>query len=378
MSHTAADSNNNGLSEAGEFQSLSARGIQSINLSGRNQFSVTNGVVTSAVATFTTVGGTTNQMADVTLPLSTNVLAPDGNGGTRVTQVTQANPNNPIVVGDGNNLVMGNVGDNNIQAGNGNNTISTGNGSDLIHAGNGNNAIMSGDGQDLVVVGNGDNTIYLGAGPKEVYTGSGNNLVVGGSGNNIIIAGEGNNTLYAGNGSSVVFAEDGANTMVGGLGYNTLITGNGNNIFTDGGGRADMTAGTGSNTFTVTNVLDTIVVAAPVAGVVPAINTVKSSVNWTLGANQQILWGTGSTALTLIGNDAGDQLISNGAADILIGGAGNDILADSGGAATFIGGRGDDAWRHYLPSVCCCHCPPILNCCRYPNSPDQHCYSRLD
>lgn len=338
------DSNNDGLSDAGEFHSLASLGITSISLSSTNQFSVNNGVVTNTVATFTYANGTTGQMADVTLPFSNNVLAPDGNGGTRVTQVAPANPSAPIVVGDGNNIVLGNVGDNTIQAGNGNDTIMTGSGNDMITAGNGNNSIMTGDGKDLVIVGNGNNTVILAAGPKEVFTGGGNNTIVGGSGNNIIMAGQGNNTLYAGSGNSVVSAQNGANTLVGGVGYNELIAGNGNNNFTDGGGRADMNAGTGSNIFSVTNVLDTITVTAPVAGAVPGVNTVKSSVNWTLGANQQILWGTGTAALTLTGNDAGDQLIGNGAADTLIGGAGNDILADSGGAATLIGGGGNDTY----------------------------------
>ncbi|WP_343742762.1 beta strand repeat-containing protein [Herbaspirillum huttiense] len=333
------DANANGQSETGEFETLSQLGIKSINFTDTPAFSVQNGVVIHEMATFTYVDGTTENMAEVTLPFSNEVLA-----GTKVTQVEQGSLAKPITAGDGNNLILGNSGDNAVSAGNGNNVVITGAGNDLIHVGDGNNSIQSGDGNDLIVAGNGNNAILLGGGPKTVVVGAGANTVIGGNGNNIIMAGEGNNVLYAGSGNSVVFAEDGNNTLVGGIGHNELIAGNGNNSFTDGGGIADMTAGTGSNTFVVNNTRDSITVAAPVAGTSAGVNTVKSSVNWTLGANQKILWGTGNSALTLTGNSTGDQIIGNGAADTLIGGGGNDTIADSGGAAQMIGGGGNDTF----------------------------------
>jgi Ca2+-binding RTX toxin-like protein len=338
------DANGDGVSEAGEFETLSQLGIAAINFTEKPAFSVNEGVVIHEMATFTYANGTVENMAEVTLPFSNNVLVSDGNGETRVTQLSQGSLAQSITVGDGNNLVLGHVGDNNISAGNGNNVVITGTGNDLIKVGDGNNTIQTGSGADLIVAGNGDNTILLGAGPQTVIVGGGNNLVTGGGGNDIIMAGQGNNVLYAGNGNSLVSARDGANTLVGGAGYDELIAGNGSNIFMDGGGRADMSAGTGSNTFVVTNTLDTITVAAPSGTTAVGINTVKSSVNWTLGANQQILWGTGDKALTLTANNAGDQLIGNGAADTLIGGSGNDTLADSGGAAQMIGGGGNDTF----------------------------------
>jgi len=333
------DANADGKSEAGEFETLSQLGIKSINFASTPAFSVQNGVVIHEMATFTYANGTVQNMAEVTLPFSSQVLA-----GTQVTQVTKGSLANPITAGDGNNLILGNSGDNAVSAGNGNNVVITGSGNDLIRVGEGNNTIQSGDGNDLIVAGNGNNAILLGAGPKTVVVGGGANMVVGGDGNNIIMAGQGNNVLYAGSGNSVVFAEDGNNTLVGGIGHNELIAGNGDNSFTDGGGVADMTAGTGSNIFVVNNVKDAISVSAPIAGKTTGINTVKSSVNWTLGGNQQILWGTGNSALTLTGNNAGDQIIGNGASDTLIGGSGDDTIADSGGAAHMIGGGGNDTF----------------------------------
>jgi Ca2+-binding RTX toxin-like protein len=330
------DANQDGVCEAGEFKTLDQLGITSISLQSNNQFSVDNGVTVHGETTFTWANGTTGQAADVTLPTSTDVLAYNSDGSTRVTQVGQANQ--PITAGDGDNVILGYQGDNVITAGNGHNVIQTGEGNDLITVGNGDNTIMSGDGKDLIGAGDGNNSIVLGGGDKYVIVGKGSNLISGGSGNELIFAGDGNNVIYAGSGSSLIRAGNGNNTLLGGVGHNELFAGNGDNTFNDGGGVADMYAGTGNNTFIVTNAADTIAVDQG------GVNTVKTTLNWTLGANQQVLWGLGHDALTLRGNDLGDQLIGNGAADTLIGGAGNDTLADSGGAATLIGGGGDDTF----------------------------------
>ena len=338
------DSNNDGVCQPGEFQTLTQLGIVSINFASTPSFSVQNGVVITKTVTFTYQDGTTQQMAEVMLPTSNQALVGDTTGGAQVVTASQTGNTSPITAGDGNNIIYGHAGDNYITAGNGNNVVMTGTGNQVIELGNGDNDIQTGQGQAAIVSGNGNNTIVLGNGNKTVVVGSGNNTVIGGNGDNIIMAAGGNNILYAGSGNSLVYAQDGNNTLIGGAGNDKLIAGNGNNTFNDGGGRASMTAGTGSNTFTVTNTADTIMVAAPVAGQSAGVNTVKTSVNWTLGANQQILWGTGSAALTLTGNNLDDQIIGNGAADTLIAGTGNDTLADSGAAVTMIGGSGNDTF----------------------------------
>jgi Ca2+-binding RTX toxin-like protein len=339
------DANQDGDSQAGEFKSLDALGIASISLNGNNQFSVDQGVTVHGVTTFTRTDGTTGQAADVTLPESGDILFTNPDGSTAIKHLAVASSTSPMIVGDGNNLVLGEKGDNQIEVGDGNNVIVTGSGNDVITGGGGNNTIETGDGKDVVTLGAGNNTVILGAGPKlVVVSGAGNNLVLGGSGNNEILVGNGNNVLYAGTGNSLLYAGSGNNALVGGPGYNGMIAGNGDNTFMDGGGRADMQAGTGNNMFTVTNALDTITITTLTSGANFGVNTVKTRVNWTLGVHQQMLQGIGSAALTLTGNDEGDQLIGNGAADTLIGGAGSDGLADSGGAAVLLGGAGDDTY----------------------------------
>ena len=333
------DANNNGTGEAGEYRSLEALGIAAISLHSDQQFRVDNGVTVHGQASFTRTDGSVGQVADVTLPVSVDVKVGSADGSTRITQVAVADPNVPIVVGEGNNIVLGLLGDNVIQVGNGNNAISTGAGNDQILTGNGNNTILTGDGKDVVLLGDGNNFVLLGQGPKLVIGGQGNNLVIGGGGHNILMGGDGNDILYAGNGGSVLAGGKGDDTLVNGLGHSELIGGAGNDVLKDGGGQTDMLGGIGDDSYAVTNALDTVTEKLNEGS-----DTVQSSINYTLGDNVENLRGSGHAALTLTGNELDNQIIGNGAADTLIGGLGNDGLADSGGAPLMQGGLGDDTY----------------------------------
>ncbi len=333
------DVNNNGVGEAGEYKSLNELGITAINLTSDKQFRVDNGVTVFGQTSFTRADGSLGSVADVRFAGSADVLLTNADGSTRITSVAKADPENPIVVGDGNNLVLGYAGDNLVSVGNGNNMVSMGNGNDLITVGDGNNLIETGDGKDVVALGNGNNTVVLGQGPKWVVGGAGNNLVIGGGGNNLLMGGSGHDTLYAGNGNSLLYGGAGDDSLVNGLGHSALIGGEGNDVLKDGGGQADMWGGVGDDQYTVTNALSIITENAG-----EGIDSVTASIDYTLGGNLENLRGSGRTALTLTGNALNNQIIGNGAADTLIGGAGNDAMADSGGAASMLGGVGDDVY----------------------------------
>ncbi len=335
------DANGDGVSQAGEFLSLDAMGISSISLTSDKQFSVDNGIVVNGHGTFTRTDGSVGQTADVTLPVSSNVLTTDSSGNSVV--ATAPAPTQtavmPATVGDADSAIVGTAGDNLIRAGNGNDVVVTNDGNDVISLGNGNNTVRTGDGHDMVVVGNGNNTIFLGAGPKLVITGDGNNVVVGGSGNSQLYGGAGDDEFFAGSGNSLLEGGAGDDKLVGGVGDNTLLGDDGNDLLMDGGGVANMYGGTGDDTYVVTNALDQVV-EKPVEGT----DLVEASIDYTLGANVENLTLTGHAALAGTGNELDNVLIGNGAADTLIGGAGNDTLADSGGAAVLIGGTGDDTY----------------------------------
>ncbi|MGB8815308.1 MAG: hypothetical protein WCC57_19190 [Paracoccaceae bacterium] len=138
--------------------------------------------------------------------------------------------------------------------------------------------------------------------------------------------------LYGSNLNDRLTGNSLANTLNGSLGNDTLIGSLGNDIYvTDSSG-------------------DVIVESAAVNG---GIDTVLSSVNWTLQALLENLTLTGTAAINGAGNSADNVITGNGAANILAGNNGNDrisgglgvdIINGGAGADTLTGGVGADAF----------------------------------
>jgi serralysin len=74
------------------------------------------------------------------------------------------------------------------------------------------------------------------------------------------------------------------------------------------------------------------------------IDTVHSSISWTLGTNLENLTLTGTAAINGKGNELDNILIGNSAKNTLEGGAGNDTLDGGAGVDKLIGGTGDDTY----------------------------------
>jgi Ca2+-binding RTX toxin-like protein len=116
----------------------------------------------------------------------------------------------------------------------------------------------------------------------------------------------------------------------GGAGKDDIATGEGND-YLDGGLGADLLiGGVGNDTYVVDNLGD---IAAE--GLNRGIDTVQSSITWTLGANLENLTLTGRTAINGTGNQLNNTINGNSAKNILTGGKGADTL---------IGGLGDDSY----------------------------------
>lgn len=107
-----------------------------------------------------------------------------------------------------------------------------------------------------------------------------------------------------------------------------------------------MTGGAGNDTYLVDNVGDKVVEKASLG-----IDTIKSSVSYTLSAHVENLTLTGNSAINatdnaqhnlLTGNSANNVLTAGSGNDILQGGAGNDTLKDSAGNNLLDGGSGSD------------------------------------
>ncbi|MFZ2452128.1 MAG: calcium-binding protein, partial [Methylovulum miyakonense] len=134
-----------------------------------------------------------------------------------------------------------------------------------------------------------------------------------------------------GNGiDNLLIGNSAANTLSGLAGDDTL----------DGGAKGDtLIGGAGNDTYIVDNIADNIVESGG-----QGIDTVESSVTFTLAANVENLVLTKTIAINGTGNASDNRLTGNAGINILDGGAGNDKLDGDAGADTLMGGEGDDTF----------------------------------
>lgn len=130
------------------------------------------------------------------------------------------------------------------------------------------------------------------------------------------------------------------NRLIGNSGANNL-RGNAGEDTLDGGSGADsMSGGTGSDTYVVDSASDLVDETSTTA---TEIDTVQSSVDWTLGVNVEALTLSGSASLDGTGNTLANTLTGNSGANALRGDAGDDTLVGGGGNDTLDGGNGIDS-----------------------------------
>ncbi|MHC8288668.1 M10 family metallopeptidase C-terminal domain-containing protein [Pseudomonas sp. XS1P51] len=120
---------------------------------------------------------------------------------------------------------------------------------------------------------------------------------------------------------------------------NLLIGNTGNNVLDGGLGADTMIGGTGNDTYFVDNLKD---VVSETSTLLTEIDTVVTSLSYTLGANLENLTLTGSDHLSGTGNTLNNVLTGNDGNNSLNGGAGNDLLDGGAGNDTLIGGLGTD------------------------------------
>ncbi len=116
---------------------------------------------------------------------------------------------------------------------------------------------------------------------------------------------------------------------------NTIIGGRANNLLDGGLGADTLIGGAGDDTYLVDQGGDVVSELAN-----EGIDTIESSVTYTLGANVEHLVLTGTGAADAIGNALNNDVRGNAASNILDGGAGDDSLRGNGGADTYRFGRG--------------------------------------
>ncbi|WLI13581.1 M10 family metallopeptidase C-terminal domain-containing protein [Pseudomonas sp. FP603] len=190
-----------------------------------------------------------------------------------------------------------------------------------------------------------------------------NNVLDGGAGQDIMIGGAGNDVYVVDNVDDVVVETSTSlseiDTVMSSISYalgsssnleylilsggdnldgtgnalsNRLVGNNGNNTLDGSLGADVMIGGSGNDTYIVDNLKD---VVTETSTLISEIDTVRSSVSWTLGANLENLTLTGSDNLTGVGNTLNNTLLGN---------AGNNVLNGAAGLDTLSGGAGDDIY----------------------------------
>ncbi|RJF86607.1 calcium-binding protein [Oleomonas cavernae] len=200
--------------------------------------------------------------------------------------------------------------------------IITGNGQDNILDGKGGaDTLAGGDGHDIYIVDNAGDVVAEAASGGVDQVQSSVTYALGAEVENLALTG---NAIIDGTGNgldNVLFGNAKKNTLTGLGGADTL----------DGQGGADiMVGGTGDDTYVVDNVGDVVTELGN-----QGVDTVESSVTFTLSANVENLILTGTAAINGTGNTLGNTLTGNDWANVLNG---------LGGVDTMIGGKGDDTY----------------------------------
>ena len=188
----------------------------------------------------------------------------------------------------------------------------------------GNDTITGLSGNDSLTGGVGDDSLDGGVGKDKLLGDAGNDTLIGAAGNDVLDGGADNDRLDGG---------AGADTLIGGTGIDTMM----------GGDQADF--------YIVDSSLDVI---TEKSGSKAGLDSVQSSVNYTLPANVENLTLTGLTDLkgtgssdrnVIVGNDGSNLLDGKNGNDTLQGKDGDDTLLGGGGVDQLIGGAGSDTYQ---------------------------------
>jgi Ca2+-binding RTX toxin-like protein len=261
--------------------------------------------------------------------------------------------------------LTGTSSDDEFSTGNGNDTIDGGAGNDYPNADAGNDVIDGGMGDDAMTGGAGDDAYVVDvagdmvtedadAGMDSVSSGVNYNLganvenltltgaATDGAGNtlaNMLTGNEANNKLFGNSGNDRLTGNEGDDVLNGGSGGDRLMGGLGNDLLFGGKGGDLLMGDEGNDTYVVDDANDVVSETSTVA---TEIDSVQSSISYTLGANVENLTLIGSADINGIGNSLSNTITGNAGHNTLFGNSGSDKLTGNGGNDTLNGGSGSD------------------------------------
>ncbi|MDR6788105.1 Ca2+-binding RTX toxin-like protein [Sphingomonas sp. BE138] len=247
----------------------------------------------------------------------------------------------------GNDQLYGGAGNDWLYGGAGNDRLDGGQGVDTMQGDGGDDTYIVDDARDAIVeaagAAGGFDTVYsavdytLAANVEALYL-SGNARV--GTGNAL------DNNLYGTNfgdtlsglaGNDWIKGWGGDDKLYGGAGDDRLEGAEGNDYLDGGTGADTLDGGIGNDTYVVDNAGDKV--TEWYTNGQGGIDTVLSSIDWTLGNNIENLTLTGA-AIAATGNALDNVIRGNALNNVVTGGAGNDTLYGGGGADRFVFAQG--------------------------------------
>jgi Ca2+-binding RTX toxin-like protein len=234
-------------------------------------------------------------------------------------------------------LIQGNNGANVLTGGSGNDNLFAYAGDDRLDGGQGVDQMTGGMGNDTYVVDNGGDQVIENVNEGTDTVESSITYTLGANVENLTLTGGSAIDGTGNSGANVIHGNAAANTLNGGGGSDMLYGGGGDDIYIVGN--------VGVQVFESAN---------------EGIDTVRSSVSFTLGANIEnlVLTGTGNIngygnagQNTITGNAGSNVLDGAGGGDTLQGGAGNDVYYIRNAADTIVEGAGEGTNDTVLASV---------------------------
>ncbi len=361
-----------------------AANVENLVLTGATAVNGTGNALNNSLAGNSGVNTLTGGDGDDYYIISTgDVVVESSNQGedtiqTDIAWTLATNFENLKLTGSSNINGIGNAIVNVISGNSGSNTLDGGVGADTLVGGAGNDSYIVDDTNDYIVENDTEGTDLVNASASYVLgayienltlTGAGNinafgnaqaNTLTGNTGNNTLDGGAGVDTMIGGSGNDTYFVDDttdvvtegvsaGTDTVISvtsftlgsnvenltlsgfssvdGVGntLNNTLTGNDNNNSLDGGTGADtLIGGAGDDTYVIDNVSDVVTEDAD-----RGIDTVRSSITHTLGANIENLTLIGASVINGTGNALNNTLTGNSGVNTLTGGLGNDVYVVS-------------------------------------------------
>jgi Ca2+-binding RTX toxin-like protein len=251
-----------------------------------------------------------------------------------------------VMGGAGNDTIRGGAfddtiyGDINSYSRGGNDHIYAGAGGDRVHAGGGNDTVNGGSGLDTMEGGAGIDTVD--------YTGTTTKVTIDLAAAVATHADGSKETISdfesarGGSASDVLRGSHLANSLAGAGGNDTIYGFAGNDILNGGMGADTMVGGLGNDIYFVDNLGD--VATDPNAeGISGGLDTVLSSISYTLGSTIEHLTLAPGGAISGTGNTLNNIINGNNRSNVVSGRDGNDTLNGAGGNDTLNGGNGNDS-----------------------------------